>query len=154
LPSPSTSSTANPSPTSISSSIPENGDQSIGQVLIALGVICPIIFILIAGCCGWRVPRNYRERRRQRKTERSQGADDKTKDGDGKTEHEVSEIEYKVEKHGHEVDKTGHKVEEKLSDMSSSVKDYDSTTVPPPPYAEALEDSKGEKSKERLPSKG
>jgi hypothetical protein len=107
------------------------------QDVIALGVICPLIFILIIGCCGWR---KSRKRRRQRKTERSQGTH-------VETEHDVSEIGYKVEKHGHEVGETGHKVEEKLSGMSSSVKDDDSITVPPPNYEEALEDSKGERSK-------
>lgn len=94
---------------------------------------------MIVGCCGWRISQNYRERRRQRKTERSQEADDKTA-------HEVN-------KTGYEVDKTGHKEEEKLSDMSSSVKDDDSITVPPPTYTEALEDFKGEKSKEKPPLK-
>jgi flagellar biosynthesis/type III secretory pathway M-ring protein FliF/YscJ len=148
LPPPSTFPTANPSPTITSSSIVFHGDQSFDQDFIALGVICPIIFILIIGCCGWRISRKYRKRRRQRKTERSQGSDDKTEHGDGKTEHEVSEIGYKVEKHGHEVDETGHKVEEKRSDMSTSVKDDDSITAPPPNYAEALEDSKGEELKE------
>lgn len=138
------SSIANPNPTSTSSAIKaEGGGLSISQLSIALAVICPIVFILIVGCCGWKISRKYRERCRARKTEHSSGVDNKFEHGDSKTKCGVDEI-------GERAEKGERELEENAPDVISSVGIDDSITVPPPTYAEALEEFKGEKAKDKL----